>query len=81
MDTEAADNQFILLHKHKLFSFNFSRQSYILVSLKGKVHNSQANYPKPPYPWLFFSSFNDDFKEGHSMIYPCVLGKAYWKCY
>lgn len=80
MGTEAADNQFILLQKCKLFLLNLSRQSYILVSSKAKVLASQANYP-PSYPCLFFTSFNDDFKDGHLMIYPCVLGKSYGKRY
>lgn len=67
MATEVADNQFTLLQKCKLCLLNLSRQSYILVSLKGKGPVSQANY-LPSYSCLFFTTFNDDFKDGHSII-------------
>lgn len=74
MATEATDNQFTLLQKCKLFLLNLSRQSYILVSSKGKVHAFLANY-LPSYPRMLIFHFNDDFNDGHSKFCPYVFGK------
>lgn len=74
MATEATDNQFTLLQNCKLFLLNLSRQSYILVSSKGKVHAFLANY-LPSYPRMLIFHFNDDFNDGHSIFCPCVFGK------